>query len=95
MLGEFPRNTWHARWTLGEYFSALMEELDEHAFLCYIEVVRHICCLLRVQGVDLYFLSVIASVKCLISQYPPHLWRYVVIDETLRLEDICVHPEGH
>jgi hypothetical protein len=36
MLDEFPTNPWHVWRTPGEDFPALMEELDERAFLCGI-----------------------------------------------------------
>jgi hypothetical protein len=63
MLGEFPGDAWHICWTPGEHPPVLMEELDEHAFLCGGKRIRHPCGFRRVHRVDLVLPSVFAGVK--------------------------------
>ena len=58
MLGEFPGNPWHVRWTPGEDLPVLTEEFDEREFLCGTQVVGDEGRLGRVRWVDLEFLRV-------------------------------------
>jgi hypothetical protein len=68
MLDEFPGNPWHVGRTPGEDFPALMEELDEHAFLCGIQVYCDGSSLVGVRGMNLNFLRILCCVESLIRQ---------------------------
>jgi hypothetical protein len=68
VLDEFPMNTWHVSWTPGENFPLLMAELNEHAFLCGVEVGRNGGCLIWVTWVNSHLFHVPSRVKSLVYQ---------------------------
>ena len=56
-----------------------MEELDERAFLCVVQVGRDGCCLLGICWVDLYFLGVLGGVESLLLQGSTPVWQHIMI----------------
>ena len=69
VLSEFPGNTWHVGWFPCKYFPALTEELDEHAFLCVREVIRHIGAFLRVRRLDLRLRRLLRGLELFIGRF--------------------------
>jgi hypothetical protein len=55
VLGEFSGDAWHICWTPSEHPLVLTEELDECAFLCWREKIRHPRDLGWIRWVDLVF----------------------------------------
>src|SRR3954464_9089150 len=53
VLSEFPGNSWHIGRLPGEYFPALTEELNERAFQCFSEALRHVDTLALICQVNL------------------------------------------
>jgi hypothetical protein len=56
MLDESPGNPWHVGTTPSKNFPAFMEELDERAFLCGIQVYCDGSSLVGVRGMNPNFL---------------------------------------
>src|SRR3954467_3793940 len=63
MLSEFPGNSWHIGRLPGEYLPALMEELDERAFLCFSEALRHVDSLALICRINLICLCLLSWTK--------------------------------
>src|SRR3954470_5140166 len=63
MLSEFPGNSWHIGRLPGEYFPALTEELDERAFLCFSEALRHVDSLVLICWVNLLCMCLLSWTK--------------------------------
>ena len=71
-----------------------MEELNERAFLCGIEVGCDECRFLWVAWVNLNFLRVLGGVESLIWQGSTCFWQHVVISGALELCVFSYHPKG-
>src|SRR3954454_18438539 len=63
VLSEFPGDSWHIGWLPSEYFPALMEELDERAFLCFSEALRHVDGLVLILRVNLLCLCLLSRAE--------------------------------
>ena len=93
VLGEFPGYSWHVGWAPCKDFPALMEELDERAFLFRSEIFRHESGLGGVHRVDLMRSGVTAGVELNIGNFLACIGKNIVVCYLSDAGELLLHAE--